>query len=83
MRPGPPQRRRRPRINATERKEFLDALRAGWTVTHAAKRTGRDKRRFYGLREVDEAFAAEWDDALEAFRNEAENFESLPSRKKL
>jgi hypothetical protein len=63
--PAPEQRRRRPRITVNERVAFLAALRAGWTVTHAAERAGRDKRRFYDLREADEAFAAEWDGALE------------------
>jgi hypothetical protein len=63
--PSPAQRRRKPRVTAAERQAFLAALRAGWTVTHAAERARRNKRRMYDLREVDEAFAAQWDAAIE------------------
>jgi hypothetical protein len=41
-------------------------LREGWTVTHAAKQTGHDRRVFFELRERDKAFAAEWAQAVEA-----------------
>jgi hypothetical protein len=52
-------------VSAAERRTFLAALQAGWTVTHAAERAGRNKRRMYDLRDVDAAFAAEWDAAIE------------------
>lgn len=45
---------------------FLDALRQGYSVTHAAKPTGHARQRMYELRELDEDFAAAWADAWEA-----------------
>jgi hypothetical protein len=63
--PDAAKRRPQPRIAAAERTSFLEALAAGWSVKHAAERAGRDRRRFYDLRDADEAFAAEWNEAVE------------------
>lgn len=48
------------------RDEFLEALAAGWSVTHAAKHSGVLKQRLYEIRDGNEEFAAAWDEALEA-----------------
>jgi hypothetical protein len=64
-RPGPAQRRRRS-VTATEHSRFLEALAAGWSVTHAAEPTGHSRQRFYELRDADEDFAAAWSEAVEA-----------------
>jgi hypothetical protein len=63
--PAVRQRKRRS-IVENEREAFLNALREGYSVTHAAKPTGHARQRFYELREEDEAFAAAWQDAWEA-----------------
>jgi hypothetical protein len=60
-----PAERRRGRITHEKRERFLEALRAGWTVTHAADHAGVHRRRFYEAREADEAFAAAWAEAWE------------------
>jgi hypothetical protein len=52
-------------VTARARDKFLEGLAAGWTVTHAAKRAGHDRRRFYEVRVDDESFAAAWDEANE------------------
>ncbi len=59
------ERRRRP-ITAKGRETFLAALAAGWSVQAAADRAGWHRSRFYALRESDESFAQEWDEAIEA-----------------
>lgn len=59
-------RRRNPAVPANARTGFLEALAAGWSVTHAAGRAGVPRQRFYELRDVDEPFAEQWDEALEA-----------------
>jgi hypothetical protein len=61
-----PAERRRLRLPAKVRAEFLRSLEQGWSVTHAAARAGRHRRRFYDVREQDEAFRVQWDEALEA-----------------
>jgi len=58
--------RRRRSLTAKDRKAFLDALAAGWSVRHAAERTGRRFQSFYEERERDEGFAAQWEQAFEA-----------------
>jgi hypothetical protein len=60
-----PAERRRGRLTREKCERFLEALRAGWTVTHAAERAGVHRRRFYEARDDDEAFAAEWSEAWE------------------
>ena len=45
---------------------FLDAVRAGYSVTAAATRAGSVRCRFYELRQEDEGFAAEWAEAYAA-----------------
>jgi hypothetical protein len=50
----------------TDRAAFLEALEAGWSVTHAAARTTFARQRFYELRDQDEAFATAWAEAWEA-----------------
>jgi hypothetical protein len=58
---------KRPRgVTKATRKRFLDALRDGYSITHAAKLAGRDRRRFYELAENDPEFAAEMRAAIEA-----------------
>ncbi|HZQ65652.1 MAG TPA: hypothetical protein VFA66_10545 [Gaiellaceae bacterium] len=42
---------------------FLEALAAGWSVTHAALRAGVARQRLYERRETDEGFAEAWADA--------------------
>jgi hypothetical protein len=64
-RPRPAQWRRRS-VTATERSRFLEALAAGWSVTHAAEPTGHSRQRFYELRDADNEFAAAWAEAVEA-----------------
>jgi hypothetical protein len=63
--PKPAQRRRRS-IPPKAREKFLEALRAGWSVTHAATRAGHARQRFYESRERDEEFALAWEEAVEA-----------------
>jgi hypothetical protein len=63
--PLPAERRKR-RIAKKDRVRFLEALAAGWSVTHAASRAGFARQRFYELREEDEGFAGAWGEAWEA-----------------
>lgn len=64
---GPPLPAERPRgITPGMRETFLERLAAGFSVTAAAAPTGRNRRRFYALREEDAEFARAWDDAWEA-----------------
>ena len=56
-------RRQRGRLTRERRDRFLEALRAGWTVTAAAERAGVHRRRFYEARAGNEAFAAAWEQA--------------------
>ena len=53
-------------LTAKQRATFLEALAAGWSITEAARRAGRERRRFYDLRGRDEAFAVAWDEAIES-----------------
>jgi DNA-binding transcriptional ArsR family regulator len=63
--------------------QHLKALKDAGLVKDRSEGT---RRVYYidpdGLGELRRWLDGFWDDALEAFRNEAENFESLPSRKK-
>ena len=70
--PLPAQRRRR-RLTREARDAFLEAVGAGWTVTHAAERAGHSRQRFYEERHAHEAFAAQWDEAIEAGTQVLEN----------
>ena len=45
---------------------FLDALRQGYSVTHAATLIGLRRESMYRARRRDPAFAAAWDDAAES-----------------
>jgi hypothetical protein len=63
--PTPAEQHRRA-LTADDRQRFLEALSNGWSVRHAAVYAGRHWRRFYTLRERDEAFAAQWAEAVEA-----------------
>lgn len=71
----PSRRRRHPAVSAAARQAFLEALSAGWSVTHAAADAGAHRRRFYDLRDADANFGAEWDEAIvmgtEALEDEA------------
>jgi hypothetical protein len=60
--PTPSEQRRRS-LTKADRAAFLSALSNGWSVRHAAVHAGRHWRRFYTLRERDEAFAAQWAEA--------------------
>jgi hypothetical protein len=72
--PPPAKRRRRnPAVPAKARDTFLEALSAGWSVVHAAQRAGVNKRRFYEVRDADEAFASAWEEALEEGTQVLEN----------
>lgn len=55
----------RRRVPTAAREAFLEALAAGWSVTHAAERAETNRQRFYELRAADDAFAEEWDGAIE------------------
>jgi hypothetical protein len=58
---------KRPRgVTKATRRRFLDALGEGYSITHAAKLAGRDRRRFYALAEDDPEFAEEMRTATEA-----------------
>lgn len=59
-------RRRYPAVPLEARAPFLEALAAGWSVTHAAARATVDRQRFYELRDADDEFAEQWDEALDA-----------------
>ncbi|MBG0776275.1 MAG: hypothetical protein H0S85_07535 [Desulfovibrionaceae bacterium] len=48
------------------RKRFLAALRGSGNVSEAARHAGVSRSRVYDLRAEDAAFAAAWDEALEA-----------------
>jgi len=64
--PKPEQRRRRtPAISAEARAAFLEAVSAGWSVSHAADRADVHRRRFYELAKADGEFAAELRDAVQ------------------
>jgi hypothetical protein len=52
-------------ITAGQQATFLNALRGGATVKDAAAEAGRERRRFYELRQRDPAFTAEWQEAFD------------------
>jgi hypothetical protein len=62
----PSQRRRRSSITPKDRRTFLEALEAGWSVKNGAERTAHGRQRFYELRATDLAFAEAWAEAYEA-----------------
>lgn len=62
--PAPAQRRRLS-IDARAQTVFLDALRAGWSVSHAAAHAGRNRRKFYELAKRDPDFKRRWQEALD------------------
>jgi len=62
--PAPAERSRG--ITRRMREAFLEHLRAGYTVTSAAARAGKSRRRFYALAESDQEFGEEMQAALEA-----------------
>ena len=51
------------KLTRANRERFLEALAAGWSVTHAAELAGFARQRFYQLRDEDEAFAEAWKEA--------------------
>lgn len=65
---APPEQRLRntPAVPNKARRVFLDALSRGYSVTHAASQAGVHRNRFYELRQVDERFGQDWQDAYEA-----------------
>ena len=62
--PAPHERRRG--ITKRMRETFLEALAAGWSVTHAAERAGKTRQRFYDLADRDPEFDELMHDAIEA-----------------
>jgi len=57
----------RPAVYGREHRDvFLEALRAGYSVRHAAERAGPSAQRFYQWRQEDEVFGEEWAAAVEA-----------------
>lgn len=52
------------RANITTKADFLSRLRAGRTVSEAAKATGTHRRTFYDWRDQDPEFRAAWEDAI-------------------
>lgn len=55
----------RRRTKRTWQEPFLDSLRQGHTISHAAKDAGITTGTAYQARGIDPDFFAEWDDALE------------------
>lgn len=58
-------RDRQQRTPAAKRKAFIDELRQRGSVYHAALAAGIGRRTAYRWRDEEEAFARDWDDALE------------------
>ena len=56
---------RRSKLTPKKREGFLDSLRAGNTISFACDAFNLARRAMYQLREDDEAFRAEWDEAYE------------------
>jgi hypothetical protein len=53
--PRPEQRQKsKPAVSVKARAAFLEALAAGWSVTHAAQRAGVARQRLYERRDADE-----------------------------
>lgn len=64
--PEPDARRRRhPAISVKARTKFLEAVAAGWSISHAAERAGVARQRFYERAKSDERFAVELREATE------------------
>src|SRR5437879_1751141 len=59
-----PPSRHRP-LTGESREQFLSALAEGFSITHAARLAGSDRRRMYEARAADPQFAEEWADAWE------------------
>lgn len=53
------------KLTATRRTKFLDKLRAGLSVSAAASAIRVSRQAAYKLRDHDEVFATDWDDAIE------------------
>jgi len=53
------------RLTPKKAAAFLESLRAGLSVSHAARVSGFARTTFYEHRAADPAFAAAWDDACE------------------
>lgn len=56
----------RARIAPAQRKRFLEHLAKGWTVHASCDAAGIVRQSLYKVRGRDEAFADEWDNAIEA-----------------
>lgn len=52
------------RANIATKADFLSRLRAGRTVSEAAKATGTHRRTFYDWRDQDPEFRQAWEDAI-------------------
>jgi hypothetical protein len=53
-------------ITRKHQQVFLERLASGFSVGALAAPTGKHRRRYYGLRELDDEFRAGWDDAWAA-----------------
>lgn len=62
----PAAKRRRRSVTRAAREEFLQALREGWSVTHAAERATVGRERLYELAREDAEFQDQWREALDA-----------------
>jgi hypothetical protein len=65
--------RRRGSITRKHRQVFLERLAAGFSVAASAAPTGKHRRRYYELRELDDGFRAQWDDAWAAGQDRVED----------
>ena len=55
----------------TRRREFIEALAAGLSISRACARVGMSRESAYKLRRRDAGFAREWDAALQTAREQA------------
>lgn len=61
------------RSNIATKADFLSRLRAGRTVSEAAKATGTHRRTFYDWRDQDAEFRQAWEDAIQESIEELES----------
>jgi hypothetical protein len=77
-----PSKAHRTLLTNKKKKEFLELIRSGSSVTSAAQKVGISRRYAYDLREADQAFASEWDEAWEDARDlEKEKLEKEADRR--
>lgn len=64
---------RRRTVSPRHRAAFLEALKEGYSVSHASARVGWDRSTLYKNRQRDSEFAAAWDEAIEAGTDKLED----------